>query len=64
LTTKSCVFVVSRRVAYGLALPAPAGKTRDVLQVLLEAFWPSRRIVQFDELCLPAAQLDRITRSS
>jgi len=26
-----------------------------VLQVLLEAFWPSRRIVQFDELCLPAA---------
>jgi hypothetical protein len=47
-----------------LALPAPASKTRDVLQVLLEAFWPSRRIVQFDELCLPAAQLDRITRSS
>jgi hypothetical protein len=35
-----------------------------VLQVLLEAFWPSRRIVQFDELCLSAAQLDRIARSS
>jgi hypothetical protein len=30
-------------------------KTRDVLHVLLEAFWPSRRLVQFDELCLPAA---------
>jgi hypothetical protein len=23
--------------------------------VLLEAFWPSRRIMQFDEFCRPAA---------
>jgi hypothetical protein len=26
-----------------------------VMPVLLEPFWPSRRVVQFDELCRPAA---------
>jgi hypothetical protein len=36
-------------------LLAPAGRTRDVLRVLLEAFWPNCRIARFDELCLPAA---------
>jgi len=38
-----------------LAAPAPTDETRTVLQVLLEAFWPSRRVVQFDEFCRPAA---------
>jgi hypothetical protein len=31
------------------------GKTHAVLRMLLEAFWPSRRIMQFDEFCRPAA---------
>jgi len=26
-----------------------------VLCVVLEAFWPSRRVVEFDEFCRPAA---------
>jgi hypothetical protein len=26
-----------------------------VMRMLLEAFWPSRRIMQFDEFCRPAA---------
>jgi hypothetical protein len=26
-----------------------------VIRALLEAFWPSRRVVQFDEFCRPVA---------
>jgi hypothetical protein len=26
-----------------------------VLRAMLEAFWPSRRVVEFDEFCRPAA---------
>jgi len=25
------------------------------MRMLLEAFWPSRRIIEFDEFCRPAA---------
>lgn len=31
------------------------GQTRAMVRTLLEAFWPSRRITHFDELCRPAA---------
>jgi hypothetical protein len=46
-----------RRVAVRLAAVGCAGQTQRVLLMLLmlEAFWPSRRIAQFDELCSAAA---------
>jgi hypothetical protein len=44
-----------RRVAARLAAVGCAGQTQRVLRMLLEAFRPSRRIAQFDELCSAAA---------
>jgi hypothetical protein len=44
----------SRR-RWAVARLSPAEKTSFVLQMLLEPFWPSRRVAQFDELCPPAA---------
>ncbi|MCH6166868.1 hypothetical protein [Pseudonocardia alaniniphila] len=41
----------------GLHLQGRAGSLLGMIRtpVLLEAFWPSRRIMQFDEFCRPAA---------
>ncbi|WP_433290266.1 hypothetical protein ACQPZQ_43315 [Pseudonocardia sp. CA-142604] len=41
----------------GLHPPGGASSLLDMIRtpVLLEAFWPSRRIMQFDEFCRPAA---------
>jgi len=45
----------ARRRAPGLAPNRLARQTDAVMRMMLEAFWPSRRITHFDEFCRPAA---------
>lgn len=44
-----------RRRRTPIAGRTAVGHTDHMVRMVLEAFWPSRRIVQFDELCRPAA---------